>query len=107
MKGHIFIIAHNGLGPFVHGPARHAEKGLFRVIAPAADQAQHLGDAAALHLMGGHHGKTSGQKDVTHARGGVGRPRLFLSLAGFFVIASQQKKHADLRTWRNRRTWRS
>ena len=60
-------------------------------IALAHGQAQHLGDAAALHLMGGHHGKTSGQKDVTHARGGVGRRVCFSALRAFLSLPPSKK----------------
>ena len=91
MKGNIFLIPYDRLGAFVDGPGRHAEEGLFGIIAAADYQAEHLVHFAVfIEISGCDNGKTAGKKEILDAIKVFNRSvRLFLLL----FISAQQKQH--------------
>jgi hypothetical protein len=94
MKGHIFLVPDYGVGAFVHRPCGHAEKGLFRIVAPACHKTQHPAHpAVVVETLGGDYGKTSGPKNFFDAF------KIFrAAVLPFFLffVAAEQEKHRNL-----------
>ena len=93
VKGNIFLVADDGLSAFVDGARSHAEKGFFRVVAPADNQTEHFADFAFfIEICGCDNGKTASEKyflDAVKVFHGF-----FLNL--LFLVSAEQKQHRSL-----------